>query len=367
MTTTEQFKCTRCQNFSDESYGEVEDEEVCECCHYESHTCDECDSKSWETVSVEGSQDGRVKDICQGCVESETFVCNDCGDRRMDCEQNVTNRSNTVCDDCYSENYFCCESCDNTYHNNDYGTDGRCESCTDEEDESQLSGELSDYNQKNMLDHQGKGRVKFGIEIELDEADIGCLNFVRSNLSNCIYKEDSSIEQGFEIVSAPACIASHKENFNEYFFKNLIHESYEIHNKCGMHIHASRAGMNDKQISRMALFIAAKSTQGFLDSISGRKENGYCLRRSELKSNKEKIKLAKGTRGAINVCEKTVEFRLFKSPESFEDFCLRLEFVSALVRWSAKFRTKKDFLASFKQYVVSSKNPNWPNLLEAVE
>ena len=346
--------CPCCNSEVEELGFTVDGQDACSDCDDNSHLCDHCDERSSESTTTVYREDQSDVSYCETCVSDETSQCDDCGETWTNQSLTRVSGGDYVCPSCRNDNYFYCECCEEYIHQNYYGRDGECEDCSSKG----LSAYLDDYSDKNHFAHIGKGRTKFGVELEFDEADLDFLNHSKAELSGCIFKSDASVDDGFEICSQPACLNSHRENFKD-FFEGLGLQSYSNHYQCGMHVHVSRAGLNKKQIQRMIDFLAAPTAQKFLDNISGRKENSYCLRHLG-KSSKAREEASKGHFSALSTRPKhTVEFRLFRTPENFEDFEARLEFVAALVKWAAKFRTRRDYLGSFVEYVKKSNSPNW--------
>lgn len=210
-------------------------------------------------------------------------------------------------------------------------------------------GECANCHEDVILPYSTRAETKFDFKVGKDkfaflgvELEVSCGSYGREEPArvvkkllkdHCILKSDGSVNNGFEIVSAPAHIDVHKENFSK-FFDSLPEELCED-DSCGMHVHIDRNSLSVTQISRMAEFM--NNNTKFIEKIAGRKLNTYCKDNNGFnKSGAFKSKATGSDRyAAINLCPKrTVEVRIFASTLDKSTFERNLEFVKALVKFS---------------------------------
>lgn len=234
---------------------------------------------------------------------------------------------------------------------------------------------------ENALDYFGfkakpneKNPVYFGIELEYDTPKFQAKYLLKEFNKHMIAKEDGSIK-GFELVTAPATFAVHKEEFELFPFENQV-----VSKATGMHVHVGRKELNTLQIGKMCEFVYNPDNKGFLEKIAGRNMNSYCSTEAHVKGVSSATQeterglefTQEGSHGtALNISSKgTIEFRIFRSPETKEQFLARLEFVKAMVDWTKPgavaipikgFKEEKNFL----NFVTDCRKV-YPNLFQAI-
>lgn len=78
-------------------------------------TCVHCGN----IVSDENTQETPNGPICQDCLDSDFFQCEDCGGYFPDDEKIVTANGDAICQSCYDEEYYTCEQCGEVYQQSD--------------------------------------------------------------------------------------------------------------------------------------------------------------------------------------------------------------------------------------------------------
>lgn len=141
-----------------------------------------------------------------------------------------------------------CNSCRDAY----YSYCDECEIwCADEDGHSCPSSSryIHEYSYAPNLIFRGDGPLYFGMELEIggmgDRADVA--EYVSDMLGDVAYlKEDSSIDDGFEVVTHPMSFRWAMENIPWRMFERLRSRFY-LHNdeSCGLHVHISRAGFTN--------------------------------------------------------------------------------------------------------------------------
>ena len=211
-------------------------------------------SRSWETIVV-----------CEDCLDKDNYYCcDDCGEwydaDSYGCEPTETDRYYHVCPDCISDHYFYCENC-GEYHNDDDAVwddafdEPVCRDCYN----SMVvdNKHIHAYGYKPIpkpRTHTSRpdscndiDELLFGIELEADKGNRWERDDAIEEIGECtddVYmKSDSSLTNGYEIVTHPATLDYH-------MFDLPWREICEISKKhgfkshdartCGLHIHVGR-------------------------------------------------------------------------------------------------------------------------------
>lgn len=188
--------------------------------------------------------------------------------------------------------------------------------------------------------------VFFGVELEIggnDDTD-DTLNLAQAIVdlfrNSVDLKEDSSINDGFEIVFAPMSIAYLRENIDT--FKRLFEliNNYGFsgtsETNCGMHIHFSKSPLSASNIQTFILMWEA--FESHLRVFSRRSSFYYCDRVIDLGTKLNKFFSADAVnRGnnhyvSLNLGNsETIECRIFQSTTTLSTFIANIELVNNLV------------------------------------
>lgn len=216
------------------------------------------------------TQDGEI--VCENCVELHHSRCTRCGawyrngsscTECATCEQCTTTvaqtqtvttvHGSTICALCRQEWYWQCDVCDAWHHNYDGGCDNGCDpdgcECEDCRDQGELPSRcdlVHDYSYKPAPVFYGTGPLFLGSEIEIEaplyQVD-ECAEIAQSYLGRLGYlKADSSIDNGFEIVTHPMAYEWAMANFPWQMLSQLHDHGCVATNSTGIHVHVSRAG-----------------------------------------------------------------------------------------------------------------------------
>lgn len=175
-----------------------------------------------------------------------------------------------------------------------------------------------------------------GVELEYEASSSRTQDAMFANKvlkDHAILKSDGSIHSGFEIVTCPATLDIHLEEFKS-FFKDLKTKSglYQDTNT-GMHVHISRKDLSVLTVGKMTAFLNLKDNLRFIEAIAGRTLNSYCKQDDRTVS--YPLVVGAGARyNALNLNNRdTVEIRIFSTPETYEEFSYKLEFAEALTKY----------------------------------
>lgn len=306
--------------------------------------------------------------LCDECVDDHCITCDCCGETiwTEDC---VTDDNTYLCQECFDNHYNRCESCGRIIHNdctcwhNDLPY---CDRCFDD-----FEDEIEDYSYKPDPIFYGDSYLYFGVELEVDKGgkdgeNARTLKDTANYRHEHIYiKSDSSLNDGFEIVSYPMTLDYHT---NEMDWESVLYEAvnmgYRSHQTetCGLHIHVNRDAFGENQaeqeevISRILFFIEKNWNEIF--RFSRRSEynmNRWSARYGYEKSGKEILQKAKDTGNryvAVNLRNyHTIEFRLFRGTLKLNTFLATLQLVSEICRVALLFSEEEIDKMSWSVFV----------------
>ena len=289
--------------------------------------------------------------ICEDCAENECVTCECCGELIYQ-GNDLGENGLVLCESCYTNHYCRCFECNELINENDvYRIDDECycEECYNNRVENDC---INDYCYKPEPIFYGYGNRYYGIELEIDKGgkygDYAKIILDTANIQNQhIYiKSDSSLDDGFEIVSHPMTLKYHLEEMDWESIlqtaKNLGYYSHDT-STCGYHVHISRKALGstyDEQedvISKIMYFIELHWNE--MLKFSRRSEsnmNRWSARLGYEKTSKEILKKAKyGSRGryvAVNIENySTVEIRMFRGTLKYNTFIATLQMVNTIV------------------------------------
>jgi len=229
-----------------------------------------------------------------------------------------------------------CEECGAAYIQEDSNT--LCSVCSN-------MYALLEYNAKaeDILETEETNETLFGIELEYEGITA---RQVGSHLrDHAISKRDGSVRSGVEIVTRPACVSTHKKSLLP-FYENI---KVAAKSNTGMHVHVEKKKLSNYQIGFMLEFLNKKELIGHIEKIAGRaySTNTYCKSAPSMRMswgnsfNEQTYKIVKRATEKYTPLntgkDKTIEVRIFSSPESFEEMAAKLDFVAALVKYSSPY------------------------------
>lgn len=229
-----------------------------------------------------------------------------------------------------------CEDCGKIFI--DYDNVSVCDDCA-------TAYKTLEYNAKaeDILPTEETSSRLFGIELEYE--DITARQVGKTLKGHAISKRDGSIRNGVEVVTRPACVETHKKSLKPFY------ESVKVSAKSntGMHVHVDKKNLSAYQLGFMLEFLNKPSLIPDIEKVAGRKysTNTYCRTLDSMKMSwgnkfdEGRYKLVKTPTqkySPLNTSKaKTIEVRIFSSPESYEEMCGKLDFVAALVRYSSPY------------------------------
>lgn len=184
-------------------------------------------------------------------------------------------------------------------------------------------------------------------------------------------KSDASISNGFEIVTKPCSIFTHRKNLTELFTKysNVL----DPHRTCGLHVHVSRV-FNNGEIGKVTHFLNREANRDFVVGIARRDNNQYAkysdkavsnaiVREGRFGSKGVATKMMSGDRRtALNIKEHTLEFRIFAASNDLNTVMASIQFCEALFMYAhevkslslAEWSNVKNFVDYLKRVVYKT-------------
>jgi hypothetical protein len=268
-----------------------------------------------------------------------------------------------------------------------------------------MSIEIKAYSTKaeTILPFMGEGPLWFGVELEVEfnrkknDTAAAPQDHVDKLLNTpkpfTIFKADSSLTDGMEIVTAPAIRSVHQERWKPFFEGVKELPFIEARPSCGLHIHYTRNGVTDETNGKLLEFITEPANKPFIVKIAGRSSPSAAAlakKRHEAVNHNcstagchhypgnggEPLyytpahkELVTGHHDAVNCSnKKTIEVRIFASTLKAEQFFGRLDFVAAALKFCArrnyKELTTEHFLARMKMPYYQR---NFPALIKMLQ
>lgn len=303
---------------------------------------------------------------CIECKDDDAFYCDICNEffEKSYYDYRIINEE-TVCERCVANEYMYCNECDRYVLDRDYDFDEEmCIDCLNQN--NRINSYHTHKDGKKKIEYFGVKSKKcagkhrhIGFELEIDTLyDIAQQNEEKlvDKLSNLLgkhvyFEHDSSLENGFEIISQPHTI----DAFNTIDWSqmlNLISEhGYRSHdtNTCGLHLHFSReffGANNDKRGTSLAkLLLFYNYFYAKLVIISRRKFENAERWADAYHENIEQIKLiAKQSKyanryKAVNLTnDDTIEFRLGRGTLNAKSFNAWVDLHVNFVRNSTRIK-----------------------------
>lgn len=343
--------------------------DVCDDCWSNDFTgCDAC-GEQYPDDSLTEAQGRRRRfgtvSVCPQCLESGFSRCADCGSHYDDEQEDrgVNASDEGVCHNC-AEDYFTCDDCNNTFHTDDYGSEGRCEDCSrEDEDEDWVDSSklIHGYNYKPEVKFLGDPKERhFGVEVEAVQKQGSVNDSARHMLERlnaglepegfAYLKYDRSVADraramgspgGFEIVTHAATLDTHKQRWPNALGPNapkgLI--SHDAGTGIGLHVHVERTGLSTLTIAKMLGFVHSRANRPYLEALARRPNSRQWAHMIDDKKMSDAGKPTDDRYQALNLKPKdTLEFRIFRGTLNQESLFRTLEFCDAVTEFAKPAR-----------------------------
>lgn len=355
---------------SDLIYLEVYCKYLCDDCLSGYTKCYNCD----EYIYDEDVSEVEHNYYCKCCFDDVIEQCNWCNENML-IESGINFYNETICESCNDNYVVCCVNCRDRVHIDDGYGDGYCERCFDEEEDVQCgstrcSTSLNYY----RLDDEPTPRMYYGIELETGTFDyINFENDIINELPTEYFDRhedcsifDNGVKQGIEIVGHPMTYKWMKANPD--IWNNVLKlrkkglRSYKT-KTCGIHIHLSKKAFDEHHLYKFMKMIYGFPS--FTRLISQRNDNnlrrwatinGDCTKNLKQKA---KDKCNNGMRNiAVNLdgSYNTVEIRLFRGTLNEMAFWKNIEYIQALLEFTANAKVKELSIKNYLSYIYVKKH-----------
>ena len=345
-----QVVCCSCGNTQERGSDEwvsYADGVLCDEC---ARTCDSCcdvghvDDMTWASDQM----------YCEDCASNHLFYCDNCATHYDHNVESMTGVGDRIyCETCRDRELSYCNRHEEYEYDNDL--------CDQDSDDDDLV--LNPYLYKPYPIFQGvdKHGLYLGWELEtvpkanrsFDKEESA--KYAHENLAGLAYlKQDSSIREGFEIVTHPFAHNKVREFTNywetiETLRRDHYMRSWDTEN-CGFHIHISRAGFNGgAHLHRFLQLIYGNAEM--MAKMGGRKSNDYAdwsdvWKKDDYgiphRSYANKVKGNYSARcSAVNTTnEHTIELRFFRGTMNKSSILAHLDLAHACVEYTRDLRSK---------------------------
>jgi hypothetical protein len=171
----------------------------------------------------------------------------------------------------------------------------------------------------------------------------------RFGRGRCIISDDGSLDQGLELVTAPADYCTMRSWLERF----TPPDSCRAMSTCGMHVHVSRNTISHLTLGKLLVFVNNPANDNLMTTIARRGSTTYCKKHEK----KFKYQHLQGfdRYQAINTARTdTIEFRIFASTRTAWKMCAALEAVQALISFceatSCRALDELDFLLWLRRH-----------------
>jgi hypothetical protein len=229
----------------------------------------------------------------------------------------------------------------------------------------------------------------YGVELEVEFPEYWDTNKIALKLLRFLkaeniggyfeFKYDSSLDNGFEIVSQPASLRAHKSVLKWHQILGFLREyDGEASERCGLHIHVGKSAVSKSAVGKVLVFMATAEEP--ILRLSRRSVYGYCVPNhwragvSAKEPARAKIDaldkmMRAGRYCALNFTPAcTIELRLFAATLEPVEFYGAIEFYDAVLTFASLYSVaamaSEDAWAKFVGFV--NRCPQYPNLQKLI-
>lgn len=308
--------------------------------------------------------------LCGGCY-SRAVSCDNCSDWIYREDAVETAEGDLICNHCREYSYFECDHCGGIHHNDDliaHHGNYYCYDCDEE-----LRGGIHEYHDYNITSRfygNPDNDLFFGIELEVD-GDVYNISRDASNVvdimsNHVLCSEDSSLDNGFEIITFPHSYEEMRKLPWCDLCSYLDSHGYDNWNgRAGMHIHLSKQffDFDFEAITRFAFFF--ERFKNFCMEFS-RRESGdfnqwcqFCTDAIRPCTSKETVKDHISRYNChsqlINIGNhSTVECRMFNSTNDPDLILANLELIKCIAYKAKEWTDAQAESASFSDWLCEA-------------
>ena len=313
--------------------------------------------------------------LCPTCAELP--ICDRCGERTSDVTMDARIDSN-LCPTCLSDVCQCSSCCGYFYTSEDLDEDGYCENCNEFRGDDTHSINIchAGFHPLPLFKPDLRKRTLYlGVELETDSYDrcvieqaSGMLHSLDEDRQHFYQKEDGSLSCGIEIVTHPATLSYHKEEFpwnSVLSGVKLYGGEADTTTTCGLHVHFNKNFLGtpeqpvyDRNLVKLLLVFEKFRPQ--LVEFSRREERGLnswanSYQRDFSRNGTRQLQLIKERGGkyyAINITNSnTIEIRIFKGTIIKSRLFASLELVDFTVKLVKQHSLSEITKLSWEEFV----------------
>jgi len=333
-----------------------------------------------------------TREVCASCLDSDYRECERCDDiwRNNDLRDWA---GDEACPSCHDNSAYTCDDCGAEYWDGDNHYE-YCEGSPDDDSDSSAI-HAWDYEVLNTLNFLGQPADKLWLGVELEVECKSDSGWHRGELADevaaamagfAVLKSDGSLDNGFEIVTAPATIEIHRTEWtNRFYGKSFIKglRSWDA-GTCGLHVHISRKPLSKLTQAKIVGFCNIEENRTWMEKLAGRAS--HYAEFKDVERLGEQWRYQSSRYRVVNIeNDDTLEFRIFKGSLRPERLWRALEFVHSLVKfceqtsleklqasqyleWLGKHKKLYPSLAEFyfPKAAAAKRNPKQPGLFTVV-
>jgi hypothetical protein len=221
------------------------------------------------------------------------------------------------------------------------------------------------YSDSNVLDYlpADKGKRLYGVEMEIEYTsrtpsgtDATVERFVQKD---AILKCESTISEGFELVTRPMTMENQKKfwrSFTDFRQAEGLRLRSYYSGRCGMHVHVTKASVTQLTLGKLLVFVNEERNKEFIVKIGGRESSwaNIKLRYSQLPKNVKRYEDDCDKYLAVGNRYTTLEYRLFRGNLRLPRILANLEFVESSLMFAQDSSIKQLSHHDFIRYVMES-------------
>lgn len=328
--------------------------------------CSNCGYEINPDDAIECSECG--EQLCDACIST----CRSCGRKLCaDCLHECDSCGRVMCSDCSHEldcGHEVCGNCDRYCddHNYSYCRDCTCERCAEDD-----CPDLKSASENPRVFYCGanpewecirtasdrRDAMCFGVELECNFSGKNEPRVLRVPVSYLpekhIWKEDGSIGDGAELVTAPHSLAAWRKVDTRGMLQKLKAygaTSYDS-GRCGLHIHTCRSAYDDLLIEKLKLFFSRNRDYVIAFSRRTDEQLRWCgfpdMRGFSMWSHQKY--------SALHDTGNTIEWRIFRGTLYWPRFKASLQFVDSLISYcrliSKQHAASRESLRGFYDHI----------------
>lgn len=324
-----------------------------QCYRYSENPDDFISEDTWESYRISHSQ------VCRTCFDESVQHCDNsaCGREISRLGVGVHSYYNSNSDDYL---YFCSRECWNT------GT--RTLSSWHRENSHWDERPVHSWNYKPAPRFHGNGPRYFGVELEVEcpsgEDKYEYADVIASAIGTRAYlKRDGSLENGFEIVTHPMDLPTHRE-FWRTLFTSGASRGLRSHDTstCGLHVHVNRDSISKLTLGKFVYFVNHPTNKEFLETFARRDCSKWAYFAEK--------KLTDGIRSSEDhysaVClrsQYTIELRIFRGTLIYRTLVSAIEFLDATLNWCESASMQELRFTGLAEYIRKYRKV-YPNCMD---